>query len=352
MYFKGTLSIDPSQLTKIEKVAPDSGFKKILFGLTSGQFAEKNKIETFKALNILQQIHGALAAIGVDNIIRLTHDDIDIYFDKYGEKNDLKFAMDKYEIEIDDSMSTHFKTLWMVLEHEDDIYKYLIEISINKSHKEHEYPIEMTVSAMLKEFSLHPGETRETIKDRMKTYFNSQESYNTFVTTKKLAFEQFLESIRFETMKFIKVDDIKLDIKTRMVIQKEKQSAPQQTVKPEYNGMPYGYFGFGDLILYAWLWSELSYDHNIHLSDVDLVTDQGDFISSMGETGIDAADASVMDYNEDFDARLEDLGSGELEMDNIGTDGMEDMIDAESTTSWFDGIFEGGGDFDIGDWLG
>ena len=96
MYFKGKLSIDPSQLTKIEKVSPEAGFKKLLFGITGGQFAYKNEIETFKAMNILQQIHGSLAANGINNIIRLTHDDIDIYHDINGEKNDLSFAMDKY----------------------------------------------------------------------------------------------------------------------------------------------------------------------------------------------------------------------------------------------------------------
>ena len=87
MYFKGRLSIDPSQLTKIDKVSPESGFKKMLFSLTGGQFADKKEIETFKALNILQQIHGVFSSNGIDNIIRLTHDDIDIYHDTKGEKN-------------------------------------------------------------------------------------------------------------------------------------------------------------------------------------------------------------------------------------------------------------------------
>ena len=167
MYFKGKLSIDPTQLTKTEKVSPESGFKKILFSMTGGQFAEKKEVETFKALNILQQIHGTLRSNGIDNIIRLTHDDIDIYYDKNGEQHDLNFALDKYQIEIDDSMSTHFKTIAMVLEHEDETYKYLIEININRNHVVNEYPIEMVVSGMLKEFSLKPGESKEELKEKI-----------------------------------------------------------------------------------------------------------------------------------------------------------------------------------------
>ena len=260
--------------------------------------------------------------------------------------------MDKYQIEIDESMSTHFKTLGMVLEHEDETFKYLIEICVNKSHKEDVYPIEMTVSAMLREFNLRPSQTKEQLREKMKSYFGSQESYDMFVTSKKLAFEQFLESIRFETMKFIRVDDVKVDIRTRMVIQKEKKEIEQHTVEPEFEGTPYGYFGFGDLILYSWLWSELSFDHNIHLSDVDLVTEGGDFISSVGATGMDAADASIMDYNEDFDTRIEDFDPSGAEMDELGSSGMEDMIDSDSSKGWFDGVFENDGDFDLdfGDW--
>jgi hypothetical protein len=69
MYFKGKLSIDPSHLARIEKVSPDSGFKKLLFSITGGQIADKREVETFKALNILQQLHGSLNAIGINNII-------------------------------------------------------------------------------------------------------------------------------------------------------------------------------------------------------------------------------------------------------------------------------------------
>jgi len=352
MYFKGKLSIDPSRMSRIVKVSPKGGFKKLLFSITGGQIADKQEVETFKALNILEQIHGSLKANGINNIIRLTHDDIDIYHDKNGLENDFDFAMDKYQIEIDESMSTHFKTLWMVLEHEDDTFKYLIEISINRTHKEGEFPIELTVSGLLKEFSLQPGQNKEDVKAKMKANFSSQEKYNSFITTKKLAFEQFLESIRFETMKHIRIDDIKMDIHSRMVIQKDKNKTPQQTEDPVYGGMPYGYFGFGDLLLYSWMWSELSFDNNIHLSDMELVGDDGAFISSIGEEGVDAADASILDYNEDFDDRMEDLDSGDMDMGGIeSVEGTEGMVDDESSKSWLDGIFDDDDfDMDFGDW--
>ena len=47
MYFKGKLTVDPSQLTKIESIRPESSFKKLLYNLTGGQIADKEEIETF-----------------------------------------------------------------------------------------------------------------------------------------------------------------------------------------------------------------------------------------------------------------------------------------------------------------
>ena len=71
MYFRGKLSIDPTQLTKMEKVAPSTGFKKLFHNITGGQFADQHEVETFKAISILQQLHGSFNAVGIDNIIRL-----------------------------------------------------------------------------------------------------------------------------------------------------------------------------------------------------------------------------------------------------------------------------------------
>ena len=117
-------------------------------------------------------------------------------------------------------------------------------------------------------------------------------------------------------------------------------------MEPTYGGMPYGYFGFGDLLIYSWLWSELSFDNNIHLSDMDVVADDGALLSSIGEEGMDAADASILDYNEDFDTRMEELDTGDMDMG-----GMEDMADDESSRSWLDGVFEDNDfDMDFGDW--
>jgi hypothetical protein len=349
MYFKGKLTVDPSQLTKIEKTEPEKSFKKLLFHLTGGTIADKKEVETFKAIVILQQLYMSLKSTGVSNIIRLTHDDLDIYFDREGLKDDFEMAVDKYQIELNEAMSEHFKTIWMVLEHEDNTFKYLIELSVNRSHKVKEYPIDIQVSALLKEFSTNNLNSEEALKEKMKNLFTSQEQYNDYINGKKINFESFLNSLMFELKKQIKADNIKMESKARLIVQKERKDKKekirefQESRDIEYGGMPYGYFGFGEFLLYSYLWSELAFDNHIHIADTEIMADTGDAVADIGAEGIDADEGSLLDYNQDFEDRVgsfEDTGGGE-DLADIGGD-------TDSSDSWFDSVFDGGdGGFDF-----
>ena len=94
----------------------------------------------------------------------------------------------------------------------------------------------------------------------------------------------------------------------------------------------------------------MSFDHNIHVSDVDMVTEQGDLVTSIGAEGIDASDASVMDYSEDFDTRLEGVDSNGAELADVSSEGMEEVVDDETSKSWFDDMFDGDSSIDFDDW--
>ena len=45
MYLENLITIDPSQLTKIEKIKPTKAFKKLLFSLTNGIISNKEERE-------------------------------------------------------------------------------------------------------------------------------------------------------------------------------------------------------------------------------------------------------------------------------------------------------------------
>ena len=169
MYFKATLTINPDSLTQINIIKPEGSFKKFFFSLTGGRVGDQQVEQTFKAISIIQQIYQAFAGVGINNIVRLNHDDLDIYFDKDGKKDDFSYAIDQYTIEIDESMSTYFNRLWMVLEHEDASFKYLVEVSINRNHDLGKYPIEILISAFIKDTA--GAKNKKGLSSKMDTVF-------------------------------------------------------------------------------------------------------------------------------------------------------------------------------------
>ena len=93
MYFSATLSIDPSEITRIEAVKPTKAFGKLLHVLTAGLTSKKEEQETFTAVAILQKFNKVFRTMGMNNIVRLSKDEVDFYIDKKGKKDDLKEAM-------------------------------------------------------------------------------------------------------------------------------------------------------------------------------------------------------------------------------------------------------------------
>lgn len=341
MYFSSRLTVDPSQLTKIEKVEPTKAFKRLLHFMTGGAVSDKVEHETFAAVSILQQFNRLFWSLNIDNIVRLAHDDIDIYEDLEGKKGDLKEAIDTYELTVNDAMSELFNTIHLVLEHEDANFIYLIEIDINRSHDVGEYPIELAVNAMLKEFKAKPGEDAEGLKGRMKDKFMSQEVYESFMVEKRVAFEGFVSQLEMDIRKHIKIDDIKVQTDLRVIVPKEKAERPKsirRKVRGGAGGGPIydGYHGFDDVIFYGLIWSSMAHDHHIHVPESTLMSEDGDVIGSIDAEGMDAGEATLFDDSTSYDDRISDFESSSVEMDSVST---------ESDGGWFS-------DFSGGDWGG
>ncbi len=342
MYFSARLSIDPSQLTKIERVEPDQVFGKLLHFLTSGATSKKIEHETFTAVSVLQQLNRLFWEIDINNIIRLSHDDIDIYYDKEGKKDDLKDALDNYELTINDAMSHHFQTLQLVLEHDDRNFIYLIEIDINRTHAVGAYPIEIKINALMKEFRMKEGENEESVRAKMKTRFAGQDVLDQFIQEQYLSFETFVNDLGLRVRKHIRIDDVKIKMDKRVVMPKSKDRRPvskgrRKNPTREYDPVFDGYYGFGDILLYSFLWSELLHDHHMHVSDVTMIGEGADVLGSIGAEGIDASDADLFNADMDFDSV--DNGLGEV-------DAFDSVSDAGSD-SWFDFGDMDFGDFDV-----
>lgn len=302
MYFEGNITIAPTGVSKIEKTKPTKVFSRLLYHLTLGQVSDKQVKESFTAVSILQKLNMVFLKNGIDDIIRLSHDNIDFYLDLEGKKNDLKDAFDQYDLEIDQSMAVHFDQLSLVLEHDDDVFKYLIEVTINRTHEVGTHPIEIAVSGLLKEFK-SSGNDQDNLKEKLAQNIDTQEKYDAFKINRLGQFETFIDNLKLSIKGLIKIDEVTSKVLTKVVIPQQKiQSQKDITYRKNdgYRGMYYGYYGFDGYLYYNMMWSSTCHNHNITLHDTHFESPIGEELGHLQE-----ADTSSDHFNDEVDTSSE-----------------------------------------------
>ncbi|NUM81609.1 hypothetical protein HUU42_12460 [bacterium] len=299
MYLSASLAVDPSQVTKIQPVPPTKIFKKILFALTSGQISEKEEIETLTALSVLQQFNMVFRSLGITNIVRLAKDDVNLYFDEEGKSDDLSEAMEKFKFEVDEIESEVFQTLDLVLEHSDAYFNYLIEITVRRIHKIGEPPIHVRINGAIKQLTAASAEEAEK---KLKPVFKSNDAYQSFVRESKTKFNQFVGTVDMAIRKAIRIDGIKTESNAKIVRPKERTDGPEPAVQ-HHAAEPvfYGYPGWSNFFMYAWLWSSLSHSHNVHIQDSTIVDETGADVMSVGEHGFNAGESNALNVDAPFE---------------------------------------------------
>ncbi len=342
MILSGTMTVDPSQLTNIEAKKPTKVFGKLLYKLTLGALSEKEEVETFTAISILQEINRVFVSVGISNIVRIAKDGLDFYLDTEGKKDDLKEAMDNFSLEIGSIESELFNQLILVLEHEEDDLKYLIEIKINRTHDVGDFPIEISVDGLMARYNSGAGDP----KVKMNKLFSDQKTYDSFVEGQKATFNRFIDKLDMELRKFIKIDEINVTSKPQ-IIRPDKKISGTKEIKHNTAGRPvhYGYYGYDDYYLYSWYWAESMHMHNIHCHDVMIVDPAGDAVLDVGEEGFMAGEEAALNPDEEFSVPegddIEAIGGNEfIEESEIET------ISSSDGDSWFGD--SSGSDFDGG----
>ena len=353
MYLTGQLSIDPTQMTHVEIKKPTKAFAKLLHVMTAGLASEKEELETFTAVSIMQQFNQVFRAMGVNNIVRLAKDDIDFFFDEKGEKDDLKAAMEQFRLETDRYESELFDTLYLVVEHEDSWFKYLIEVDIKRRHKVSEDPIVVKINGLLRDFDQGGGAEEDEMRTKMQATFSNQESYDGFVQGREAAFKKFCGDLEQNIRKFIKVD--KVASKTTQNITRPKSPVKDRKQVPHGRGYDqpvyHGYPGFGEMFFYAWIWSSMMHTNHIHVHNADIVDDQGQAMMSVGDEGFDAGATDTMNPEADFsapeggDVEFHQGHDFESEFQSAGLGAPEaagDVVGGESG-GWLEGLRGGDG---------
>ncbi|MGA2297398.1 MAG: hypothetical protein ABSG15_07625, partial [FCB group bacterium] len=317
-------------------------FAKLVDFLTFGAVSEKQETETFTAVTIVQQLNVGLRSIDVKNVIRLAVDDYDFYLDEKGQEDDLEQAMFEFKTKVDPIESEYYNTIFLVLEHVGDSFKYLIEIAVLRKHKIGEYPITVNVNGVLTDFKLNENETTEQLQKRIADICKTQETYGTYLDDKRLIFNQFLDDLEMAIRKFIKVDDIRKFSDIEIIRPKSRITGKEQ-IRHERFADPiyYGYFGFDDYFFYSWIWSDVLYSTNIYLSDFDLVDEIGNPVMTVGDTGFYSGNVNTFNLDAPFEApdtgRIEYYGNNEYQDDLISANliqPVQQQADDSDTTDW------------------
>ncbi len=303
MYFNAILEIDPSQITVFKKVKPTKLFGKLLDALSFGALTEKQEYETFTAISILQQINMGLRSINVKNVIRLSVDDYDFYLDEKGVDDDLEQAMFEFKAKVDPLESELFNTIYLVLEHEDEYLKYVVEIAVKRKHRIGEYPIQIHINGILKDFKIDENNfDREELKKNMAKIFSSQTEYDNYVNVRKTIFDQFVGGLAQSVKKFIRVDDIKIKTSTNILRPKEKIDSPNQIKHSKYNQpIHYGYYGIDDYLFYTTLWGSLMFSNSLMCHNCIIVDSLGNEVMEVGDQGFDAGEYNTLNDEASFE---------------------------------------------------
>jgi len=348
MYFSGELSVDPSECTTIVHVKPEKAFRKFLHFVTIGAVSDKEEYETFTAVSILQQFNRALRGAGITNIVRLAKDDFDFYFDADGKKDDLKEAMEKFEFETDDMDSEVFNELLLVVEHEDEAFKYYIDVKIDRVHKKGEFPISVRVNALNNEFSVADGKD-SSANNKLKKVFKTQNTYDEFLASKQVMFEEFLNKLELEIKRFIITDTINRKSDKKLIRPKTAVNS-SKSIKHHHDSEPvfYGYYGCDTYLYHTMLWSDMCYSHNIYCNDISIIDEGGADIMSVGDEGFNAGEHDTLNTSEEFEVPAgadTSVSEGSQFDDAIQA---SDSSVSDSGSSWTDSFFGGGDSSDSG----
>ena len=362
MYLQGILTIDPAQLTYIDRVQPTNGFAKMAYFLTGGIAASKEERETFCAVTILQQINKVMRSVGVDNVVRLATDSVVFYEDTVGAENDLKDAMEAFTAKACSEDISYFNELSLVLEHHLDDMACLIDIRVKRTHKLGEHPMRITLNGLPSDLNAKQGE--DQMRSKLSGIFSSQSSYDDYLVKYQDRLAAFLDQIEAAFQEYIKVDHVSRQTRVKIVRPKTRVNSrddfcSRRDDRDYYDPIYHGYYGYHDAFYYSWLWSDMMHENNIHCHDCVIVDEQGDDVFDVGEEGFVAGvDNQTLNVDEPFDVPT----TGDLTVHDghdysadIDTTPVADSITSDLTSDggggWLSGIadsfsdsFSGGDD--------
>lgn len=302
MYFTSKIEIDPSQITKIKRIKKNSLMGSLAAVISKDSKDSKIEMETFTVVSILNQISEGLLKLEIDNIIRLSINGFDFYLDKEEKEHDLRHAIKVLDKQIDPIESERFENIELVLEHNDDNFKYYISISISRKHKVGEYPIKIITNGLVNEFYTEKFDEKHIVT-LMKDKFEDQITYNNMVEKYRTKFEVFNMLLNGFLAKFIKVDGVNYKI-LQKIVRPKFESNNIRKINFNYDSEPafHGYSGINKYFTYNLFWMELCRASKLECSKFIVVDHNGKDAISYENKSIKSHKSSVFNITEEIEA--------------------------------------------------
>lgn len=302
MYIEGSLTVDPSQVTEIARQKPTKAFGRIASLLTVGLADEKQEVETFSALSILQRIFRVLRSVGVDDVIRISKDDTVFFEDEENRTDDLREALEQFAQSIQANGQQVFEKLTLVLKHQFREMDFLIDVTILRRHRVGEFPIRLVINGM--PTALNALNNIDDIRTQLSPHFESQADYDRLIEENMATFDAYLDTLKAAFEAKMQVDQV-VTQRALKVLRPSKRVENRRSHDDYYDDddlapVHRSCCHHDDSFLFAWLWADHCQSHGIRCRDLTIVDERGQDIADIGSLGFYAGVEPTLDTEQPF----------------------------------------------------
>lgn len=309
MYWYGHMAIDPSHLTTVRR-KPTKGFRRFAELLSMGLLSEKEELQTFTALAILQDINRVFRSLEITDLVRFSKDDEILYEDKDSrDTDDMRMMLERVETPTTSSTAATdgtslFNSLSLLVEHHLPNMAVVIEVRILRAHAVGFYPIQIVANGLAAEFA--GTADRDQLEGQMELSFAQQASYDALTKELNDEFEQFMNRLELAIRQQMQINDLHKVIRPKLLRPRhEDAAAGLQPAGLQPTGANVGnspqdpvferYGGNSDALMYCWLWSSMLHSNNLHINNTTVVDESGQELFNINSEGIDAGETSALD---------------------------------------------------------
>jgi len=173
-------------------------------------------VSTFSTSSILQQLVLTMRDVGIQDAMVLSHDGVEIFRDENGDADDLTSALKAFARNTPDAAKQHFSTLRLVLEHQSDLLKIVIDVRVERAHEVDHPPIQIGLAGFLRTFRFE-GQVIAERQEVFDSIFTDQTGYEEVCDAARNEFDEFVRKLDVACQQRIEIDEAETDSCLRII---------------------------------------------------------------------------------------------------------------------------------------